>query len=273
MRSFEQLKKIENVGSGQTASIQLPIGPTYDKLRFKLGNVTPAQCKNVRLELNGRLISNYKDFAEMQLIDAYYGRRVEAGFVTWHFNEDDVLATLEAGRFTGLATMGLQIATITFDIDGAAVNPSVQVFAEKSAPFQAAGQWIKKHRTYPFPQGAGEFSEHTTLPAKSAAGANIKAMHVIKSDITDVELIIDNTQWFQFPKDVNEEMQKDYGRQVRRVPQAGMFTLDFILQGDFGNTLPLTAGIQDFRLKTKATTDGSVNVAVEYYDKFTMTGL
>ncbi len=56
MRSFEILRKIENVVAGQTASLQLPIGPTYDKLRFKLTNLTPAQCQNVRLELNGRLM-------------------------------------------------------------------------------------------------------------------------------------------------------------------------------------------------------------------------
>ncbi len=209
----------------------------------------------------------------MQLIDAYYGRRIQAGFVTWHFNEDDVHATLADGRFFGLGTMGLSTATITFDIAADATNPAVQVYAEKSAPFPAVGQWLRKYRRFPFPQGAGEFSEHTTLPAAAAAGANIKAIHAIKSDIEAVELVIDNTRWFEFPKDVNEEMQKDYGRQVRRVPQSGMFTIDFALQGDLGNTLPLTAGIQDFRAKTKATTGGQVTLGIEFYDRFTMTGL
>lgn len=270
MRSFEQLKKIENVVAGQTATLQLPIGPTYDKLRFVLTNVTPAQLKNVKLELNGRLISDFTSFAEMQKIDAYYGRRITAGFVTWHFNEDDLTATLSDGRFFGLATMGLATATISFDIDGDVTNPGIAVYSEKSAPFPAEGQWLKKFRRYPFPQAAGEFSEHTSLP--KPVGASIKAIHAIKADVTGVELVIDNTRWFEFPKAVNEEMQKDYGRQARRVPQAGMFTLDFALQGDVGSTMPITPGIQDLRLKTKADTVGQVVIGIEYYDRWTQAG-
>lgn len=270
MRSFEQLKKIENVVAGQTATLQLPIGPTYDKLRFTLAGVTPVQCKNVKLELNGRLISDFTNFAEMQKIDAYYGRRVQAGFVTWHFNEDDITANLADGRFFGLATLGLSTATISFDIDAAATNPVIAVYAEKSAPFPAEQQWLKKYRRYPFPQGAGEFSEHTTLP--KPVGATIKAIHAMKADVESVELIVDNTRWFEFPKAVNEEMQKDYGQQVKRVPQAGMFTLDFALQGDVGNTMPITPGIQDLRLKTKATAGGQIVVGIEYYDRWTQAG-
>lgn len=270
MRSFEQLKKIENVVAGQTATLQLPIGATYDKLRFTLAGVTPAQCKNVKLELNGRLISDFTSFEEMQKIDAYYGRRVTAGFVTMHFNEDDITANLSDGRFFGLATLGLSTATISFDIDAGATNPVIQCFAEKSAPFPANQQWIRKFRRYPFPQGAGEFSEHTTLP--KPVGATIKAIHAIKSDVEAVELIVDNTRWFELPKAVNEDMQRDYGKDQKRVPQAGMFTLDFALQGDVGNTMPITAGIQDLRLKTKATTGGQIVVGIEYYDKFSQAG-
>jgi hypothetical protein len=262
MRSFEPLKKIENVVKGNTATIQLPINNTYDRIYLQIAGVTKAQIKNIRLELNGRLVFDHKDALRMEEIDAYYKRNIETDVIAIHFNEDDLTRTFEEGAFFGLATYGLQTATISFDIDAAATAPAIKAYAEKSEPFGASGQWIKKTRTYPFSVAAG-LNELTTIPRPD--GASIKAIHLRKSDVTAAELVIDNTKWFELDKAINEQMQKRYGRQ----PDADLLSIDFMLQGKLSECLPLTNAIQDMRLRATCTTGGTLEVVVEYYDIWT----
>jgi hypothetical protein len=264
MRSFEPLKKIENVVKGNTATVQLPINNTYDRIYLKIAGMTKAQMKNIRLELNGRLVFDYKDAVRMEEIDAYYKRNIETDVVAIHFNEDDLTRTFEEGAFFGLATYGLQTAVLSFDIDAAATAPVVTAFAEKSEPFAALGQWIKKGRNYPFSVAAG-VNEITTLPRPD--GASIKAIHIRKSDVVGAELVIDNTKWFELDKAINEQMQKRYGR----APDTDFMTIDFMLQGKLSECLPLTNAIQDMRLRVNCTTGGTVEVFVEYYDTWSQT--
>ncbi|MEZ7525991.1 hypothetical protein, partial [Burkholderia vietnamiensis] len=99
-------------------------------------------------------------------------------------------------------------------------------------------------------------------------GEYIKAMHIKKADVQKVELIIDNTSWFNIPKATAEFLQGHYGR----VPQASNAHIDFMLQGDIMNTLALVSGMQDFRLKTDCTTGGAVDIRMEFYGQFYATG-
>lgn len=259
MRSFEPLKKIENVVKGNTATVQLPINNTYDRIYLKIAGVTKAQIKNIRLELNGRLVFDHKDALRLEEIDAYYKRNIETDVIAIHFNEDDLTRTFEEGAFFGLATYGLQTAVLSFDIDAAATAPVITAFAEKSEPFPASGQWIKKTRTYPFSVAAG-LNEITTIPRP--AGASIKAIHLRKADVVGAELVIDNTKWFELDKSINEQMQKRYNRQ----PDADLLTIDFMLQGKLSECLVLSPNIQDMRLRANCTTGGTLEVTVEYYD-------
>lgn len=267
MRSFEPLKKIENVVAGATATLQLPIANTYDRVFLQLvSGVTKAQIKNIKIELNGRLVSDFKDAAAVEDIDKYYGRNIEADILALHFNEDDLTKIQQEGEFFGLATYGLTTAIISFDIDEAATAPVFRAYAEKSEPFPAQGQWLKKTRKYPFSVAAG-MNEITTIPRP--AGASIKAIHIKKADVVGAELVIDNVKWFELPKAINEQMQKRY----KRTPQAGYLTLDFCLQGKLTSEgITLTDAIQDMRLRVDCTTGGTVDIIVEYYDRFATNG-
>lgn len=267
MRSFEPLKKIENVVAGATATLQLPIANTYDRIYLELvSGVTKAQLKNFKVELNGRLVSDFKDAAAIEDIDKYYKRNIEGDILTLYFNEDDLTKIQQEGEFFGLATYGLTTAIISFDIDAAATSPVIRAYAEKSEPFPAVGQWLKKTRKYPFSVSAGQ-NEITTIPRP--AGATIKAIHLKKADLTAAELVIDNVKWHDLPKDINEQMQKRYNR----APQSGYMTLDFSLQGKLTSEgITLTDAIQDMRLRATCDTAGTLEVIVEYYDRFSTNG-
>ncbi|WP_333609156.1 major capsid protein P2 [Arsukibacterium sp.] len=275
-RSFDNVVNIENVLAGRRATVRLPLGPTYDKIHFKLTNVTAAQLTNFKLELSGILVSDFASAALMQSIDQYLGRTIESGYFTWHFNEDDVLAELSDGRFFGLATRGLSSATISFDIAAGVTDPNIEIFVERSEPFPAVGQWIRKLRSYPIQQAAAAFTETTTLPLTrnpqipGPGGVMIDQpvyaarYYVQKSDIGDVEFKVDSVTFFKLPKAVNEYMQRRY----KRVPQAGFNVLDFTLQGDMKQAFPLLPTIQDYRIKHFAATGGQTVIHVDYYDRF-----
>jgi len=53
----------------------------------------------------------------------------------------------------------------------------------------------------------------------------------------------------------------------KRDPQiADSAVIDLILDGDIKHALPLTANIQDFRLRCEAASTGQVEVMIEYID-------
>lgn len=275
-RSFDKIVNIENVLAGRRATVRLPLGPTYDKIHFALTNCVAADLTNIKLELSGILVSDIASGALMQKVDSYLGRTHEAGFLTWHFNEDDVLAELQEGRFFGLATQGLTSATISFDIAAGLTDPAIDVFVERSEPWPAVGQWIRKFRSYPVNQAAGAFTDTTTLPlprnpqVPGPNGAMIDQpvyaarYYVEKSDIQEVKLTIDSVVFSDLPKATQEYMQRRY----KRVPQSGMNVIDFTLQGDMRQAFPLLPTIQDYRIQHKAATSGQTLIHVDYYDRF-----
>lgn len=267
MRAFEPLKKIENVVAGATATLQLPIANTYDRIYLQLvSGVTKAQITNLKIELNGRLVSDFKDVTTLEDLDKFYGRNIEADIVAFNFNEDDLTKLQQEGEFFGLSTYGLSTAMISFDIAADATTPVIRAFAEKSDPFPAQNQWLKKTRKFPFSVAAG-MNEITTIPRPE--GSVIKAIHVKKADLNGVELLIDNVKWYELPAAINSQMQKRY----KRVPQAGYYTLDFTLQGKLTSEgVTLTSAIQDMRLRVDCATGGTVEVIVEYLDRFTVNG-
>lgn len=273
LRAFEPVQKIDNVAPGATFTVNLPIGNTYDVLLLELaGDLTKAHISNLKLELDGRLVSDWRLVADLEGIDAYYGRRITANIIAIQFNQDDVTKTVEEGRLFGLGTYGLTTAVISGDISTTPTNPVLKAFAEKSAA--ARPGVLKKFRRYPVSVAAG-VNEITNIPRP--AGAAIAAIHVKKADATKAELIVDNKSWFNFSKAMAEESQRRYGR----APQANHLHLDMMLQGDmfqtlsFPNAAQLQKGapaVQDMRLRVECTTGGNLDVIVEYIDEWNPNG-
>lgn len=264
MREFSPLNNITGVSAGGTASLTLPLGNTYEKIHFQLANVTAAQIKNVKVELNGRLLTEYATLQDLITENDYYKREKIAGFATLFFVRPEIKSalnpTLVEQRFFALGTKGLSLAQIKFDIDGAAESPSVKAFAEKSAP-NVPG-WLFKRRSYRYNIAAGT-NEIDNIPKPK--GSYIALIEIKKAGVTETEFLVNNNKWRdRMPKELHDLILKQGGR----VPQAGIHAIDLMNDGDAFGALMLDPAIYDMRLRIDCDEAGQGEIIVHYFDNY-----
>ena len=278
-RQFKKLPSFSNVSAGNTATLELPLGLTYDKIHINFSGLTLAQMKNLRVVVNGKAIREYKDAQALQDENKYYGRNVSATVVDLCFNRDE-MKTLPEARSFGLGTSSapypvknadgsvqmvtppaISNVTISMEIDGAAASPSLTAYAILSNP--APIGFITKVKNYPFIIGAG-VTEYDRIVRPETA--RIAAIHLVTAaTIEKVELEMDSIVMSDMPKTIIEKIQVDN----KRAPQAGRTALDFVLEGDMLQALPMK-GVQDLRARVYAA-DGTASgtpatLVVEYFD-------
>lgn len=267
MKTYEQLPTIANVAANNSVTIQMPVGNVYERVFLAYSGVTLAQLKNIKLKLNTKMVSEWKDGTFVELIDDYYSREKATGYLVFNFTRPE-LHELKQRNFFGLdtsASQGITLASIEIDIDAGATAPVLKAYAEKSSAVQGVPNYLTKIRRFPLPVStAGEF-DIDNIPRP--IGASIAAIHLVKSDITKANLIVDNVNWHDIPNAVAASIQGTYGR----TPDTGAAAvIDMILDGDIQQAQPLTANIKDMRIRAEAATTGQVEVLVEYVDLFAL---
>lgn len=259
-RTFPKLQSFSNVVAGNTATLELPIGRTYDKVHVNYSGVTLAQMKNVRFEVNGKAILEFADGQALQDYNKYYGRNSVAGVLDFHFKRDE-MKTLQEARAFGLGTQSVEgsqpIANVTLriEIDAAATAPKLAAFAIQSNPMPM-GFITKVKNTYV------QLNAGVTEIDNLVRTARIAAIH-IKSNaaITGVEVELDSMKIYELPKTLAEKVQVDHGRE----PQNSFVSQDFILEGDMLQALAMQ-GVQDFRLRVFSDDAAPATIIVEYFD-------
>lgn len=264
MREIVALPTISGVAPKASVSQTLPVGMTYDRIHIQYSGVTPSQITNVRLELNGRLITQYSSLQDLIEENTRFQREVKAGIATWHFVRDDMSSALYPElieqRFFALGTNGLRTVQIRFDIAQEATAPVIECFAEKSAA-NVPGTLMKR-RTFVYKLNNGR-TEIDNLPRPT--NASIMAIAIKAPGVEGVEFLVDNVKWRE---SVPLELHKHIMRQNGRTPIADEFYLDFCLEGDKYNTLKLDPAIRDMRLRVDCTQEIQAEVAVYYFDDF-----
>ncbi|RTR33522.1 major capsid protein P2 [Shewanella atlantica] len=261
-RNFPKLPSFSNVSASNTATLELPIGRTYDKLHVNYAGVTLAQMKNIRLEVNGKSILEFADGQALQDYNKYYGRNSVAGVLDFHFKRDE-MKTLQEARAFGLGTLNVegapQIANVTLriEIDAAAAAPVLEAFAIQSNPSPIG--FITKVKNFPVALNAGT-TEVDKIPRPNTA--RIAAIHVkTAATVTAIEVELDSMKIYELPKTLAEKVQVDHGR----APQGGLISQDFILEGDMLQALAMQ-GIQDFRIRVLSDDAAPAVIVVEYFD-------
>lgn len=263
-----KLPSFSNVAGGATATLECPLGKTYDKADFVLGgDLTPAKVIRPRLKLNGKTVQEFASLEEMDLeINKYYNRNAEkAGVVTWWFIRPE-LDNLDQSRATALGTaQGVQTMHFEFDIDASCANPQIEAFATLSDPRPLG--LINIVRKFPRTFATAATQEIDSIPRRG----RIAAMHFIKSDVSAVEVLTDRNTRFDFGKTLAQHDQTDYGR----IPRAESTVVDFALEGDLFQALAMSGKVngqpwqvQDFRVKPTIDSPGTVDVLVEYLATF-----
>jgi hypothetical protein len=272
MKSLKLLPTIANVAAGNTVSVNMPVGNTYETIYLYYTGATPAQLKNIKVELNGRMISEYPSGERLVSIDNHYKRNQTSGCLTFNFNRPE-LHVLGNQRFFGLdtnASQGIQTAIISLDIDAGAAATTLKAYAQVVQSVAGAPNYLTKVRRFIVPVSAAGQFDIDTIP--KPIGANIAAIHLYMADgadgdalcdITKAEMLVDNVNWHDLPANIAANIQTANGR----VPQVAESTvIDLILDGDITNALVLTGNIQDFRLRCEASGVGQVEIMVEYID-------
>lgn len=257
MRLTKKMPSLANVGAGQTATLNMPVGNTYDRLEVQYSGVTLAELKNIELVINGKPVMSFKDGPTIEALNDYYGRAKTAGFLTLHFARPE-MSTLEQQRLTSIGTLDVSTLALNIDIDGAAAAPVITAHAIQSEP-APLGAFIKV-REFQFDASVSGQVEISTLPR----GPRILAAHLFKSDVTSLQVELDGQLVLDGSKSLLQSIQKTYGR----VPQTDIAThFDTALEGDLSQAL-VTNNAQDMRFRADLATAGALRFTVEYLDGF-----
>lgn len=269
MRMLVKLPSITNVAAGSTATLNCPIGRSYDRLILELKNIKRDALKNIRVEIDGKPIQEYKDGDQLYKINHYYRRQNSSfgnvdtstvgGFLPIWFSRPE-MNSLEHQRVTRLGTTGVQTFQVSFDIADDAVNPIVIAHAVQSDP-SPLGMITKVKQFVMSAATAGQF-EIDSIPK----GPRIFAVHFFKPDIKHVEIEQNSRKIREGSKDFLKHVQTE----SKRTPIFKDAThMDFTLEADLYHSLETNPQvIRDQRFRLDLETAGEVRVVVEYLDFF-----
>lgn len=261
MRMLVKMPSLTNVVAGSTATLNCPIGRSYDRLIFERKGLTLGQIKNIRVEIDGKPIQEYKDGVQLDEVNAYYKRHTanansNNGFFSIWFSRPE-MNSLDHQRVTRLGTTGVQTFQVSFDIDAGAVNPSVVAHAIQSDA-SPIGMVTKVKQFVMSTATAGDF-EIDSIPK----GPRILAVHFFKSDVMSVEVEQNSRKIRDGSKTLLDFLQ----RESNRAPVNKKTSVDFTLEADLYHSLETNPQfIKDQRFRLNLETAGEVRVVVEYLD-------
>jgi len=267
MRKTIKMPSMANVGAGQTATLNCPVGLTYDLISIEYSgkkadgttDVTLDDLQNIELRVNGKTIQSFKDGLELDRINQYHGRGAASGILNlWQVRPE--MANLRDQRLTALGTRDVQTLSLHIDGESTLTSLSLSAKAVQSEP-QNMGA-ITKIKAFPTSFAVSGEVEIDNLPR--AGGVMIGCLHLFKSDVSNVEVEVNSIKAFDSTKDYSEEMQGRY----KKTPQTASAThVDFMLEGDLSQAMD-TRGVQDFRIRPTLDTAGYLRTVVEYIDGF-----
>jgi len=256
-----------NVVPTGTATNQVTPGRTLENLRLKLGGtaLTKAMIPLVKLKANGKVILEATG-AQLDAINAYRGEATAAGFLDIQFADYSMIAELD--RMVGAFDTSMGISNITSEITIAGatapvLTPILIESAQQKTKDGAAAPFaplISKLLSYPFSQSTGGRLA-VNLPFGNT-GSIIKRIHVFHTGtVTGATMKEDG---LVIHESVAAENQFDQTK-AKRTPQANVYTIDFVLDGNIKKALD-TRNAKSLEFLLDFSAAGSGTVLVEYLD-------
>ena len=227
-----------NVVASGTATNQITAGRTLENLRLKLGGTfTKAMMTGLKVKANGKVIIDTNG-TDLDKINAYRGVAPEAAFLDIMFA--DYSLNNELDRMVGAFDTSVGISNITTEVTIAgATAPTLQAILTESSQQKdrqgAAAPYaplISKILNYPFNISTGG-KLPITVPFGPPSGSIIKRLHVMSSTMTGATVKQDGLVIHESLAAENQNDQKRF----RLVPQTGMYTIDFCIDGDIRKAL------------------------------------
>jgi len=266
MRKTILLPSLSRVVAGSTATLELPTGPTYERVIFTATGtaLAAAHIGRITVFIDGRSVMTFKNYQRLADLNSYYNRAADAvtQFALHFFRAE--LHDLVYRRAPGIGTADVQTVHIEIELAaGAPGDITLKAHAEINPAPQPLGAFVKV-REYPYSTAVSGQVEIDKLPR----GPWYQAFHLFKADISAVELTVDQTKMVEATKAVLERAQKE-ASPVKRVPVTGSAThVDLVTQGDLAQALN-TNKVQDLRLKATFDTSGAADIVTETLDTLT----
>lgn len=259
---------LSNVTPGAKATLELPIGPTYEKIVFDVtasSGLDVADIGRIDVLIDGQVVQTFKNLERLNKLNDYYGREADtmsgtAAQFAIHFNRAELESAVWR-QAPGIGTNNVQTFHIEMEIAaGAPASIAMTSHSLVDPVRQDLGAFFRIREFPASTSVSGDF-EIDKLPK----GAWYSAVHFFKADVNRVEMEANGVKIVDATKAILERVQKG-ASPVKRVPQTAIAThVDMITDGNLLNSLP-TAGLSDFRFKLNLGTSGSVDVVTETLD-------
>lgn len=260
--SLKKMPTPLGIGAGQTASVNLPLGLTYNRLYIRCNAQISGSPKDlaaadwgtvvdeIRLMVNGdaRITITAADLVKM---NTYYGFAPKAGVLDL-FLSRPWMRTIGGEDQTAYGTIGMSTFTLEIDIKAGQTVNSLNVYAQQSA----ATAWGPHLRIQRFARNQGVTGEAEIADIPRGPYAML-AFHVNTDQIGTVEVHTDQRKVIESDAAIRDA----HYRVVGRVPQAGFTHIDFLTENRLAEALPMA--LQDFRLKLNFAATGNFSIYAE----------
>jgi hypothetical protein len=257
-----------NVVPTGVATNQITPGRTLETFRIKLGGtaLTKAMISMLKLKANGKVILEGSG-TQIDKVNAYRGEATDAAFLDLQFADYVMLSELD--RMVGAFDTSLGIGNITTEVSiaGATAPVLTPILVESAQQKQRDGTaapfapLMHKLLAYPFNVSTGG-KLPVNLPFGPQSGSIIKRLHFFHGgNMTGIEIKEDGLVVHESIKAENEFAQT----KAKRVPQANVYTVDFVLHGNIRNALDTRTARSLEVLPTFSGADAGT-VLVEYLD-------
>lgn len=257
--NYDQQIDLQNVRPGAAAVLKISYEATFDKIHLLLGGgLQKSDIGRIEGKANGTSFF-VDDGALIALRDAYEGVHVQADTLTLDFTEINSRGGAAAQYLSAIPRNLL--ASLTFEIeikDTAPAELTMKAEAEYRAP--TPNPFILRRKDFNIP--LTQVGENDIMLPVGFNGGLIKRIYLHQPNLIDkVELRTNATPRMRVSKAQLEHMQK----RNRKVPQANLVVLDFVVDGNLMNMLD-TSGIKEGLLRITANGTGAVKAYIDYID-------
>lgn len=258
---------VQNVAFNQKAIINLPLGPTYDKLHLDFsanGNYssTNGMVTSIEVKANGRRIF-VDTAANIHYRNAYRGLYVDASRLMVDFTEPQSRGGANEQLLASIPSAMLKSLTVEVQfLNNGNSTPSLNVFAESRGPSE--NPFILKRLD--FTQGFTAAGWQTLLLPSGTSGGIIKRAYLhpntnSSSTITAVDLRVNRVSIWDVTRDIIELNQ----RVNKMTPQSMFLALDFVEDGNLAQALN-TERAKEIELRLNLNAACSITGYVDYID-------
>lgn len=257
-RRYERLPSLSNVAAGSTATLEIPVSSTFDRIFIEAEGVTEAQLKNWEIRINGKPVQQFKDAVLIRRLNDYYGRGTDDGVVDLWFIRPE-FDNQDLRRMTAIGTEDVQTFDIRVDIDSAASSPKLTAYAVRSP--QTKLGLVTKIKNYPTSAATAGVKDIDNIPKEGRCAA----IHFYgKADISKLTVQADSRSIYELSKSLGEKIQRNAGRTPLGTNGT---TVDFVTEKHPLQGLAMRQ-VNDLRFKPELDTAGALDVIVEYITSF-----